>query len=296
MIEQHPFGSGAPIVPKDVFARSNMPSRWERIFNVAPKTSEDRKYLAFVAARFRGEDRLPHPHEVIPPVELRTRQRTQYAGWTSSALAIVLAWIGIAADSAWLVAAGIAVIFFAIAAMIVVSESTDPAIREYQVRRFLCEAAESRLQADLMEPINTSTLNEMITADEGTLAYCAAKIASEIEQDPAWKSLPLELISIDLWDEVAEVGESARQIAEDRKATARLENGRLRDDPEVRTMIDADRQLREEALRSLSARVSAFADYRDRLQREGMAVLRERNAPSRATRRFLDAQARERLR
>jgi len=33
----------------------------------------------------------------------------------------------------------------------------------------------------------------MINDDEGTLAYCAAKIASEIEQDPRWGSPRLDV-------------------------------------------------------------------------------------------------------
>ena len=63
----------------------------------------------------------------------------------------------------------------------------------------------------------------MIRRDEGTLAYCAAKIASEIEQDSNWRSSRLEVMPIDLRDELADIGKSARQIAEDRGATTALE-------------------------------------------------------------------------
>lgn len=135
----------------------------------------------------------------------------------------------------------------------------------------------------------------MINCDEGTLTYCAAKIASEIEQDPAWDSPHLDIIAIELWDELADIGASARQIAKDREATERLERGRLRGDPEVRAMIDADKQLRNEALTLLAARVHAFADYRDRLHRHGMAASRETSALSRAMRLASDEQAIDRL-
>jgi len=60
MGELQPVRGEREITAKDVFVRSNMPSRWERLTNVAPKTAPDRKYLAFVAARYRGDKRLPH--------------------------------------------------------------------------------------------------------------------------------------------------------------------------------------------------------------------------------------------
>ena len=55
MKEWQPAHAEREVKPKDVFARSNMPSRWERLTNVSPKTLQDRKYLAFVAARYRGD-------------------------------------------------------------------------------------------------------------------------------------------------------------------------------------------------------------------------------------------------
>ena len=59
MAERQPVGAGHHIEPKDVFGRSNMPSRWERLTGVSPKIPEDRTFLSFVAARYRGETRLP---------------------------------------------------------------------------------------------------------------------------------------------------------------------------------------------------------------------------------------------
>jgi uncharacterized membrane protein YphA (DoxX/SURF4 family) len=290
MTEPQPAGESRRIRPKDVFERSNMPSRWERITGVAPKTAADAKYLAFVAARYKGEKRLPHPDALAVPDELGRRQRADFTSWWTSAAAIALMIIGFATDLVIVVAAGIVVV-----ANIVVSRSTAPAISEFHARKSRCELAESRLRANPLDPQDSATINKMINCDEGTLIYCAAKIASEIEQDPAWKSPHLDIIAIDLWDELADIGESARQIAKDREATERLERGRLRDDLEVRAMIDADKQLRNEALTLLAARVHAFADYRDRVHRHGMAALRESGALSRAIRLASDEQAIDRL-
>jgi hypothetical protein len=295
MTEPQPAGESRRITPKDVFERSNMPSRWERITGVAPKTAADTKYLAFVAARYKGEKRLPHPDALAVPDELGRRQRADFTSRWTSAAAIALMIIGFATDLVIVVAAGIVVLICVLVANIVVSRSTAPAISEFHARKSRCELAESRLRANPLDPQDSATINKMINCDEGTLIYCAAKIASEIEQDPAWKSPHLDIIAIDLWDELADIGESARQIAKDREATERLERGRLRDDLEVRAMIDADKQLRNEALTLLAARVHAFADYRDRVHRHGMAALRESGALSRAIRLASDEQAIDRL-
>ncbi|MGB8501487.1 hypothetical protein, partial [Mycobacterium sp.] len=155
--------------------------------------------------------------------------------------------------------------------------------------------AEFRLRADPMDSENTSTINKMIRCDEGTLAYCAAKIASEIEQDSNWRSSRLDISPIDLWEELAEVGESASQITEDREATTALESSRLRDDPDVRAAIDEDKALTREALTLLAARVYAFADYRDEVLRLSMYARRDSTALSRAVRRVADQQAKDRL-
>jgi hypothetical protein len=57
-------GKRREITAKDVFDRSNMPSRWERLTGVGPKIPKDRKFLNFVAARYCGEPRLPHPRQL----------------------------------------------------------------------------------------------------------------------------------------------------------------------------------------------------------------------------------------
>ena len=290
MTESLPAGRSRQITPKDVFERSNMPSRWERITGVAPKTAADRKNLAFVAARYAGEKRLPHPDTLAIPELGRRHWAGLINRWTSAA-AITLMIIGLAAGVVIVVAAGIVILISALVANVVVSRSTAPAISEFHARRSCCELAESRLHANPLDPRDSATINEMINCDEGTLTYCAAKIASEIEQEPAWQSPHLDIIAIDLWDELADIAGSARQIAKDRDATERLERGRLRDDPDVRAMIDADRRLRNEALTLLAARVYAFADYRDRVHRHGMAALRESSALNRAIRLASDEQA-----
>jgi hypothetical protein len=273
-----------------------MPSWWERMTGVAPKTATDSKYLAFLAARYRGEQRLPRPGALVAPDELRRQQWATFGGRWTCAGAITLVIIGLAAQQLVLAVTGGVVLCGAVVVMVRVSVATAPAINEFNVLKSRCEAAHSRLPANPMDPTYRSTLNEMIDCDEGTLAYCAAKIASEIEQDPAWKSERLEVIVIDLWDEVAEIGRSARQIAKDREVTERLERGRLRDGPEVQEMIDADKQLRSEAVALLAARVYAFTDYRDRVHRLGMAAVRESNTMSRAMRLAADEQAIDRLR
>ncbi len=250
------------ITPKDVFARSNMPSRWERLTNVAPKTALDRRYLAFMAARYRGDKRLPRPHEIDPPDELQIRRTAQLIGLASGATGAVLIASGGATHVPALVIVGLVLLVLALVAVMVVFASTQPAVSEFDALRSRCERAESRLHADPLHSADTSTLNKMITCDEGTLAFCAAKIASEIERDPNWTSSRLDIMPIDLWNELAEVGESARQIAEDREATVGLERSRLRDEPDVRATIDEDNQLRKEAIALLATRVHTLADYR----------------------------------
>lgn len=285
----------AAIRPKDVFARSNMPSRWERLTNVAPKTASDRKYVAFVAARYRGDARLPHPDEVEPPDEIPTRQRTQLGGRVAAATAAVLAVIGTASAVPAFTVTGVALFLIVVGAVVVVHLSTQEAVSEFRAFRALCERDESRLHVDPMDAVDTSTANTMITCDEGTLAYCAAKIASEIEKVPLWASSRLHIVPIDLRDELAEVGESARQIAKDRHALAALESGRLRDDPDIRATVAEDRQQITEALGDLAARVHSLADYRDQAQRLSVAARRDSTALNRAVRRAADQQAAKRL-
>ena len=106
----------------------------------------------------------------------------------------------------------------AVVAVVAVYVSTQQAVSQFYALKSRCERAESRLHADPMDSENTTTINEMIRCDEGTLAYCAAKIASEIEQDSNWRFSRLDILPIDLWEELAEVGESASQITEDRRA------------------------------------------------------------------------------
>lgn len=272
-----------------------MPSRWERITRVAPKTPTDRKYLAFIAARYRGELRLPHPDALTVPAELRLRQWTQYIGWTTVGFTILIAAVGLSAHLSPVVAVSAVVLACAIAAMAFVWISTDRVIQQFRILRHDCQLAESRLKANPVDAEDAKTLNEMINCDEGTLTYCAAKIASEIEQDPGWESSIIGFVPIDLWDELTEIAASARQIDEDRKTTEALERGRLRDDPEVRAAISEDKQHRKMAIALLAARVHAFADYRDQVHRHGMAALRERNAVNRVVRLVADEQARDRL-
>lgn len=233
-----------------------MPSRWERITGVAPKTAADRKYLAFVAARYRGEERLPRPDALAAPDELGLRQRAGFISRWTSATAVAVMIIGFANDQVMVAASRIAVIICALVANIVVSRSTEPAISEFHASKSRCDLAESRLHADLLDPEDSATINKMITCDEGTLTYCAAKIASEIEQNL-------------------------------------LGNHRI--STSSRSTCGTDTQLRNEALTLLAARVHAFADYRDWVHRHGTAALRESSGLSRAIRLAADEQAINRL-
>lgn len=288
--------AGREIAPKDVFARSNMPSRWERLTNVSPKTAPDRMYLAFVAARFRGDELLPHPDDVEPPEAFGTRRAAGYVCWAAAALASILFIIGLTAHLPAAAVAAVAMLVAVLMGAAIIAMATQPAITEFNALRAECVREESRLHGDSLDPENTSTLNAMINHDEGTLAYCAAKIASEIDQDPAWHSTHIDIVPIDLWDELTDIGESARQISEDREATRAVEKGRLRDDPDVRTTIREDKQQRAEALALLAARVSAFADYRDHVHRVSISAGRDSKALSRTVRRVADQQAVQRLR
>lgn len=277
-------GGDRPVTPKDVFGRSNMPSRWERLTGVAPKIDEDRKFLAFVAARYLGEKRLPHPDALPVPEELLLRQRTDVLGRWAAGIAALVIIVGLSAGLPVLAGLAAVVLIGALGVVVVVALSTDEAIRRFHALRSQCAAAQARLSGDSLDPEYRSALDTMITCDEGTLAYCAAKIASEIERDDGWTSTRLDVATIDLWEELAEIGASARQIAEDREMTGKLQRGRLRDDPEVRDTIEADRRMHSDAITLLAARVYALADYRDHVHRRGALAVRDGRLTGRAVR------------
>lgn len=249
-----------------------------------------------MAARYSGEERLPDPGALVYPHEFRQKQDANLFGGYACVAAIILAIIGLSADQPIVFGVATLGLIAAVAVMVVVSVSTAPAIADFSALRARCEAAHARLHGDSLDPEYRSTINAMINCDEGTLAYCAAKIASEIQRQVALESAGLEVIAIDLWDELDAIGASAREIAEDREETESLDRSRLRDDREVGETIAADKQMRDAAIALLSARVYAFADYRDRLHRLGTAVLRESRINSRAIRLAADELAANRLR
>ena len=277
-------GERRPISPKDVFERSNMPSRWERLTGVSPKIAEDTLFLAFVAARYLGEQRLPHPAELPVPEELGKKQKVEaFGGWVCAA-AVVLGVIGLAASQPVLFGLAAVALTGAVVAVVLVSTSTAPAIREFTALKARCVQADARLRSDSLDPEYRSALNAMINCDEGTLAYCAAKIASEVQRQIVAESAQVELVAIDLWDELDEIATSAREITEDREETERLAQSRLRDRPEVRETLESDRLLRAEAIGLLAARVDAFADYRDRVHLLGSSAWRDNRITRRALR------------
>lgn len=277
-------GEPRRISPKDVFERSNMPSRWERLTGVAPKIAEDKLFLAFVAARYLGEPRLPHPDKLPVPDALRQKQTVDFFGGWASVGAAIVAVIGLASNQPVLFGLAALALIGAVGIVVVVSISTGPPIREFNALKYRCDEAHARIHGDSFDPEYRSTLNSMINYDEGTLAYCAAKIASEIQRQVAAESARLEVIAIDLWDELDEIATSAREITEDREATERLQQSRLRDKPEVRETIASDQQLRAAAISLLAARVYAFADYRDRLHLLGTNAWRHDRIIRRAMR------------
>ena len=278
------------IGPKDVFQRSNMPSRWERIAGVSPKIDADRKFLVFVAARYRGDPRLPRPGDVIAPVALLIRSVAVFL----TVLSTVLLAVGLSGTPAMAVVGGV-LMACALATLLIVNVSAGEEIRHYRDIRVRSLETESRLRSSQLSSSDADTLNEMLRCDEGTLSYCAAKIASEIERDPAWDRQSPGFVQIDLWDELAEVGASARRIALDREATEQLERGRLRGDSDIRAVISESKESRREALAALAARIHGFADYRDRIQRLSALEVRDRGSLDRAVRLVSDEQARERL-
>jgi hypothetical protein len=202
--------------------------------------------------------------------------------------------IGLFADPGMAIA-GAVLLTCALTTLLVIEATEGPEIRRYRDLHARAVAAESRLRSERLGDEDAQTLNEMIRCDEGTLTYCAAKIASEIERNPAWGADAIGFVEIDLWDELAAVGASARRIAQDREATEELERGRLRDHDDIRSMINEDKQIRRKAIAALAARVHALADYRDRIQRCSARELRDRSSLDRAVRLVSDEQARDRL-
>lgn len=263
-----------------------MPSRWERIAGVAPKIDTDRKFLVFIASHYRGEPWLPHPDHVVAPAALHVKTIA------CASLAIVI--IGLAGEPAVTVL-GLALLACALTTLAVAAASAAPSIREYRDLRARALEFESRIDSDRLTAADAETLNEMIRCDEGTLSYCAAKIASEIDRDPGCGKDSVGFVRIDLWNELVEIGASARRIAQDREATEQLERGRLRDDPDIRSVITEDKEQRREALAVVAARIHSLADYRDHIRRLSARELRDRDALERVTRLVADEQARDRL-
>lgn len=80
MARGKPADERGPVTPKQVFERMDMPSRWERLTAVAPKIFEDKVFLSFVAARYLGEELLPHPATLVAPDELRQQKSAKLIG------------------------------------------------------------------------------------------------------------------------------------------------------------------------------------------------------------------------
>lgn len=260
-----------------------MPSRWERLTGVSPKIAEDKLFLAFVASRYLGEKRYPHPDTLTVPVELRQKRTADLLGGWACVGSILLAILALAAGQPVLFGIASLGLIAAVVAIVLVSIATTPTILKFNALKAECETAHTRLHADSLDPEYRAALNAMINYDEGTLAYCAAKIASEIRRQVAAEAARLEVVAIDLWDELDAIATSAREITEDREQAEWLERSRLRDQPEVQATLESDQQLRATAMGLLAGRVYAFADYRDRLHILGTNAWRD----SRITRRAL---------
>lgn len=261
-----------------------MPSRWERLTGVSPKIAEDKLFLAFVASRYLGEKRLPHPEALAVPEELRQKQTADLLGGWACVGSIVLAHIGLASGQPVLFGFAALGLIAALGVIVVVSIAATPAIVQFAALKAECEKTHTRLHADPLDPDYRAALNAMINCDEGTLAYCAAKIASEIRRQVSAEAARLEVVAVDLWDELDAIATSAREITEDREQAERLERSRLRDRPEVRETLESDQELRATAVSLLAGRVYAFADYRDRLHILGTNAWRDNRITRRALR------------
>jgi len=296
MTERQPGKQRSDISPKDVFERSNMPSWWERLTGVSPKIAEDRMYLSFVAARYLGEERLCPPGALAVPIEVHQKRTADFVGSWAGAGAVILAVIGLASGHPVVFGIASVGLILSLAFVGFVSTTTSVAIKDFEALKSRCDAAHARIHGDTLDSKYGLALQAMITHDEGTLAYCAAKIASEIQRQDAADPATVDVISIDLWDELEQIATSAREIAEDREETEELKQSRLRSERTVQETIDSDQQLRQEALGLLAARVSAFADYRDRLELLRTASRREHRITSRAMRLAADEVAVEKPR
>lgn len=209
----------------------------------------------------------------------------------------VLAVIGLAASQPLIFGVAALGLIGTVVTIMMISVSTSPAILEFNALKSECERAHARLHGDSLDPEYRSTLDTMIACDEGTLAYCAAKIASEIQRQVASQSSKLEVIAIDLWDELDAIvtPAHARSPKTAREPTNLSAAG---------SAISARSEKRSTrtagygsaAIALLAARVYAFADYRDRLHLLGTAAWRDARITSRAMRLTSDELAANELR
>lgn len=82
-----------------------------------PKTTFDRMYLAFVAARYRGDKRLSRPDALEIPGSVSVHYGTHLTGWTVTAVSIVMMWVGATPRVIALTLTGAAVMMHALVAI-----------------------------------------------------------------------------------------------------------------------------------------------------------------------------------
>ncbi|HEY5857160.1 MAG TPA: hypothetical protein VIW24_24785 [Aldersonia sp.] len=282
-----------PVAPKDVFARVAMPSWWERRAGIRGRDAADRHYLAFLAARFRDDPQVAKVDEALrDAVHAHARGVVirQIGGFLIAVALVVL----VVADAA---AAGV-VFVIALPALVlgnILAIGNSAAVRRHDEARERAEAARARLYPDVLHADDAETVRALQASDEGKLAYCAAMIAAEIARDPAWRERETPTLPVDLHLEITVVAERARQLIDDREAVCEHEQGRLRAAPDVRALAAAERRAHDRAVGSLAARVSAFADYRDRILLHRIAQTYDSAALRRAAETACDEQARTRM-
>jgi hypothetical protein len=279
------------VAPKDVLARIPMPSWWGRRVGIRGKDADERHYLAFVAARFRGDPQVPEvdasvaraAHAYACGIVVR-----QIGGFLVLVALVVL----VVADAA---AAGCV---FAIALPIaivgnILAIGNAGAAKRHSREREQAEAARVRLHPEVLHPDDAATVRTLQSSDEGKLAYGTALIAAEIARDPDWREH--ETLPVDLHIEVGDVAARARRLIEDREVPREYEQRRLHRASDVQALLAEERRAHEQAVGALAARVAAFADYRDKILHERLTATSESAARRRAVDSAHDEQARRRM-
>ena len=139
-------------------------------------------------------------------------------------------------------------------------------IRRYRDLHTRAVVAQSRL--GWLDDEDAETPNNMILLRRGDADVLRRQDRIRDRTQPAWGPDAIVVSSRSTCG--TSCCRDRRQRATDRagpEATEELERGWLRDDHDIRSMINEDKQIRRKTIAALAARVNALADYRDRVQR-----------------------------